>query len=280
VTLIDAIREFFRKAEDPVHLQDLYAALPGKLQHSIRAGIYERLGREFQRVGKGLYVAIEGPAVCVVAQGDAWEEIKKIPSDFVDAVVTDPAYDWIDKFVRKGTTRPRMRYDFEKRDVDMQLGLEIHRVLKEGAHCFIFVPAETETTKPHIDRLISRLVNCGLRFNKLFIWDKVHPGMGYSGRARYEGILFLSKGEKRQPCDHRITDVLSVPRIDARRRRHPTEKPVKLLEAIIRFATKAGELVLDLFGGSLSTGRAALNLGRNAILIEKNEALLASAIAF
>jgi len=274
MTLIDAIREFLRKAADPVHLQDLYAALPGRLQHSIRASIYERLGREFQRVGKGLYVAIDGPAVCVVAQGDAWEEIRKIPSGIVDAVITDPPYGWIDKFTRQGTTRPRMRYGFEKRDIDLQLGMEINRVLGKGAHCFIFVPAETETTRPHIERLIERLGKCGLRFNKRWIWDKVHPGMGYSGRARYEGILFMSKGEKRQPCDYTITDVLSVPSIDARNRRHPTEKPVALIEKIVKFATNAGELILDLFAGSCSTGIAALNLGRNALLIEKNPAYL------
>jgi site-specific DNA-methyltransferase (adenine-specific) len=279
MTLIDAIREFFHKTTEPVHVQDLYTALPGKLQHSVRARIYERLGKEFQRVGRGLYVAIDGPAVCVVAQGDAWEEIQKLETGSIDMVLTDPPYPWIDHFIGKGTTRPRMRWDFERREIDVQLGLEIHRVLKEGAHCFIFVPAETEATRPHINSLIERLGRCGLRFNKRWIWDKVHPGMGYSGRARYEGILFLSKGQKRQPCDHGITDVLSVPLIAACKRRHPTEKPVKLLESIIRFATTAGETVLDIFAGAGTTGLAALGLGRNSIMIEKDAEILKKALA-
>jgi site-specific DNA-methyltransferase (adenine-specific) len=67
--------------------------------------------------------------------------------------------------------------------------------------------------------------------------------------------------------------------IPPKKRRHPTEKPVGLLEALIRFSTKVGETVLDLFAGSCSTGRAALNLGRNAICIERSEDLLAAAVS-
>jgi site-specific DNA-methyltransferase (adenine-specific) len=281
MTLIEAIRTFFRRATGPVHVQDLYAAMPDEHEHSIRARIYERLGREFHRVGRGLYVARDesSDVTCVVACDDAWRALRDIPSRFVDAVVTDPPYPWIDKHIGKGTTRPRMRWTFEKKEVDKDLGLEIWRVLKKGAHCFVFVPAETPTTRPHVERLIRLLESCGLRFNKRWIWDKVHPGMGYSGRGRYEGILFMSKGEKRQPCDLSIPDVLSCPLIPASRRRHPTEKPVEVLKKIIRFATKAGELVLDPFAGSCSTGRAALALGRNSILIEKNEAILEGALS-
>jgi len=277
MTLIDAIRTFFRGREKPVHVQDLYAALPDEHEHSIRARIYERLGKEFQRVGRGLYVAYNASCdvTCVVACDDAWHALKEIPFGSVDAIVTDPPYPWIDGHIGHGTTRPRMQWDFERKDIDRELGMEIYRVLKEGAHCFIFVPAETATTKPHIDAMIELLQSCGLVFNKRWIWDKVHMGMGYSGRARHEGILFLSKGEKRQPCDLTVTDVLSCPLIPASRRRHPTQKPIGLLDKLIRFATMPGELILDCFAGSLSTGRAALAAGRNALCIEKDEALLA-----
>ena len=278
MTLIEAIRTFFRKAAGPVHVRDLYAALPEEHEHSIRARVYEKLGKEFQRIGRGLYVAVEGEAVCIVAQGDAWEEVKKLDSASIDAIITDPPYPWIDQFIGKGTTRPRMRWAFERRDIDQQLGLEMWRVLKEGAHCFVFVPAETAATRGNITALIDRLEKCGLRFNKRWVWDKIHPGLGYSGRARHEALLLMSKGKKRQPCDYRVTDVLSVPLIDPRRRKHPTEKPVALLEALVRFSTRAGETILDLFAGACSTGRAALNLGRNAILFEKSEAMLSGVV--
>lgn len=51
---------------------------------------------------------------------------------------------------------------------------------------------------------------------------------------------------------------------------HPTEKPVALLEIIIRHYSKPGDLVLDNCIGSGSTAIACLNTGRNFIGIEKD----------
>lgn len=275
MTLIDAIRTFIREKKEPVSLQDLYAHLPDALEHSIRAGIYERLGKEFTRVGKGLYVAINGDATCIVVHGDALEAVKQLPTQSVDAVITDPPYGWLDHFVDAGTTRKRMDWKFDRQDIDRELGLEIYRVLKEGAHAFIFVPAETRTTRPHIERLIKVLEECGFVFQKRWIWNKVVLGMGYSGRARYEAVLFFTRGlEKRQPCDLSIPDVIDCPLIQPNERIHPCQKPQPLLEALVRFATQVGETVLDLFAGSCALGRAALAMGRNAILIEKDRSIL------
>jgi len=279
MTLLQAIQMFFRGRQEPTHLQDLYAALPEEHEHSLRARIYENLGKHFKRVGHGIYVAIEGDATCVVVHGDAWEKVKEIPSRSIDAVITDPPYRSIDQWIGKGSTRPRMRWDFERKDIDLELGRELYRVLKEGAHAFFFVPALTATTERHLDLLRERLKKCGFRLNKLWVWDKVHPGMGYSGRARYEGILFMSKGRKRQPCDLSIPDVIASPLIASHHRKHPTEKPAGVLEPIIKFATKVGELILDPFAGSCSTGKTALRLGRSSLLIEKSESILQGGIA-
>ena len=50
--------------------------------------------------------------------------------------------------------------------------------------------------------------------------------------------------------------------------KHPTQKPLKLLERIILASTNEGDIVLDPFNGSGSTGVAALRLGRKYIGIE------------
>ena len=47
--------------------------------------------------------------------------------------------------------------------------------------------------------------------------------------------------------------------------KHPTQKPLALLERIIKASTKKGAVVLDPFAGSSTTGVAALNLGRKYI---------------
>jgi DNA modification methylase len=56
---------------------------------------------------------------------------------------------------------------------------------------------------------------------------------------------------------------------NAKERVHPTQKPVALLEYLIKTYTNEGELVLDNTMGSGSTGVAAANLNRNFIGIEK-----------
>ena len=53
---------------------------------------------------------------------------------------------------------------------------------------------------------------------------------------------------------------------------HPTQKPVALIEYLIRTYTNEGETVLDFCAGSGTTGIAALNTNRNYILIEKDPA--------
>lgn len=52
---------------------------------------------------------------------------------------------------------------------------------------------------------------------------------------------------------------------------HPTQKPVALLEYLIKTYTLEGEMVLDFTMGSGSTGVAAKNLNRKFIGIEKDE---------
>lgn len=53
---------------------------------------------------------------------------------------------------------------------------------------------------------------------------------------------------------------------------HPSQKPEVLLERVIRASSNPGDLVLDPFGGSFSTGAVAKRLGRRSISIERNEA--------
>ena len=59
---------------------------------------------------------------------------------------------------------------------------------------------------------------------------------------------------------------------DSRKRIHPTQKPVALLEYLIKTYTNEGETVLDNCMGSGSTGVACINTGRRFIGIEKDAA--------
>lgn len=52
---------------------------------------------------------------------------------------------------------------------------------------------------------------------------------------------------------------------------HPTQKPVALLERLLRLVCKKGDSVLDPFGGSFSTAEACFNLSLDCTIIELNE---------
>ena len=51
---------------------------------------------------------------------------------------------------------------------------------------------------------------------------------------------------------------------------HPTQKPIEIVEPLVRYACPPAGTVLDPFAGSGTTGVVATRLGRNAILIELN----------
>ena len=56
---------------------------------------------------------------------------------------------------------------------------------------------------------------------------------------------------------------------------HPTVKPVALMRWLLRLVTEPGDIVLDPFGGSGTTGVAALLEGRRVILVERDPAFAA-----
>ena len=61
------------------------------------------------------------------------------------------------------------------------------------------------------------------------------------------------------------------PRIEVDKNIHPTVKPTKLMEYLIKLITPKGGVVLDLFMGSGSTGKAAVKNGFNFIGIEREK---------
>ena len=52
---------------------------------------------------------------------------------------------------------------------------------------------------------------------------------------------------------------------------HPTQKPVALIRKLIEDSTRPGDLILDTFGGSGTTAVAAIESGRNFVLMEQDE---------
>ena len=197
-------------------------------------------------------------------QSDAVAFLRTLPSESVDLLVTDPAYESLEKHRAVGTTTrlkvsegssnpwfnifPNARF--------AELFAEVHRVLKRDTHFYFMCDPETAfIAKPIAEE-------AGFKFWKPLVWNKLSIGMGYHYRARYEFVLFFEKG-KRRLADLGIADVLDVPRI---RGGYPAEKPSALFEILIGQSSNEGDLIVDPFMGSGSVGVAALKLARERLL--------------
>lgn len=102
---------------------------------------------------------------------------------------------------------------------------------------------------------------------KLINDDRVHVPKNKDANLYKKIYLHESKGK---PSMDLWDDIHSIAQ-GSQERLYPTAKPVKLLERIVEMTTDAGDIVLDPVAGSGTTGVAANNLGRNFILIDKNE---------
>ena len=191
---------------------------------------------------------------------DAVDWLRVLPGESVDLVITDPAYESLEKHRAVGTTTRLKHSKASSNDWFNifpnarfgELFAEVFRVLKPDTHFYLLCDAETMfVAKPAAEQ-------AGFKFWKPLVWDKCTIGMGYHYRARYEFVLFFEKG-KRRLNDLGIADVITVPRI---RGGYPAEKPVEIAEVLIAQSSTPGGLVVDPFMGSGSVGVAAMKLGR------------------
>lgn len=191
---------------------------------------------------------------------DAVGWLQSQPAESIDLLITDPAYESLEKHRAVGTTTRLKHSKSSSNDWFAifpnarfgELFREAFRVLRRNTHFYLLCDAETMfVAKP-------QAVEAGFRFWKPLVWDKCTIGMGYHYRARYEFILFFEKG-KRRLNDLGVPDVITVPRI---RGGYPAEKPAEVAEVLINQSSVPGEVVADPFMGSGSVGVAALRLGR------------------
>jgi DNA modification methylase len=112
----------------------------------------------------------------------------------------------------------------------------------------------------------------GYNRKAILVWEKDGPGMGdlQSWGMGCEFVLYYKRGS-RERTDTRRNNVLHSPQLRPTELIHPHEKPLPLLELLIKHSTDKGDWVVDPFAGSGSLVRAAEHLGRNAIGIEYDE---------
>lgn len=175
-------------------------------------------------------------------QGDCMELMSRIPDGSIDMVLSDLPY---------GTTRCRWDTPINLQE----LWKQYRRVVKENGAIVLF------SAQPFTTELIS---SNKAMYRYEWIWRKTQPS-GFMNAKKmplrtHENIeIFYRKPPTYNP---------QMTHGHKSKRLHPTQKPVDLLEYLVKTYTNSGETVLDNCMGAGSTGVACLNTGREFVGIE------------
>jgi DNA modification methylase len=209
-----------------------------------------------------------------------FELLPRIKSGSIDLILIDPPYEisrptnfQSGELTGTDTDRFRITMDFGEWDKNFT-GLdyvikESYRILKAGGTIICFYDLwKIETLK----RLYDENKFKQIRFIE---WIKTNPvpinsKINYLSNAREVAVsaIKISKPTFNSSYDNGI---YSMPICHDKGRFHPTQKPVLLMEQLINKHSKEGDVVLDCFAGSCTTGIASLRLGRHFIGCELDE---------
>ena len=217
-------------------------------------------------------------------QGDCLTEMQKIESCSVDAIITDPPY---------GTTA--CKWDSV---IPFDLMWEqLNRIIKPNGAIVLFgsEPFSSALRMSNIKnykydwiwdkRMKVGMLNCKrmpLRQHEdilVFNAKNVYNPQMTKGKFRNKKIQpskdFQTYGQLKNPIDNFNDDyypssIIEFSNAKQKGKVHPTQKPVALMEYLIKTYTNEGETVLDFTMGSGSTGVAAKNLNRSFIGIEQD----------
>jgi DNA modification methylase len=139
-------------------------------------------------------------------------------------------------------------------------------LLKDDAHFYLFGNIEY---LPEIKPIIEKY----LTLKNILIWDRKVIGMGdlkTYGKS-FDIIYFGYNKNFKELNGTRDRDILQFNRVDPIKIIHPTEKPLDLLEYLIKKSTNEGDKILEPFAGGGSTLLACKNTNRKATGIEIEE---------
>lgn len=202
--------------------------------------------------------------------GDALDVMPTIGTETVDLVVTDPPYGVEWRSNRRAETFDELLNDAPAdRDGIRAVMAEAVRAVGQNRHLYTFGPAD---------------VLEGLKVSEAveLIWSKGRPGMGDLSAAwapAHERITFATSkhrhageaGKPNLPTRLRKGTVIEAPPPTGRNVRHPSEKPLALLQELLESSSRPGDLVLDPFAGVGSVAVAAVLAGRRAVIVELDE---------
>jgi site-specific DNA-methyltransferase (adenine-specific) len=211
--------------------------------------------------------------------GDCFEHLSKIKDNSIDLIAIDPPYE---------ISYENLEWDKKTLNWNI-LRDEFFRILKPTGNMIIFQGwSNVSETKKIIeekfnlknwiiwDRIKGRGANTNMVSTREdILWfvksEKYTYNKIYSTIKKKTGGLGAKNGQECRALSNVWTDISPIVPWSKERVKHPTQKPIQIMERIITIFSNENDVVLDCFAGSGSTGVAAKNLNRKFILIEKDE---------
>jgi site-specific DNA-methyltransferase (adenine-specific) len=195
-----------------------------------------------------------------IIEGDCLEVMRNFPNTSIDLVLTDPPYGISLQAQRKTSKFHGIRIaNDDHLDWLPSWSGELYRVAKNVAYIFC--------GWSHVGEFQKHLTAAGFKIQNVLVWHKDWLGLGRNFRPNYELIILAAKS-KFATKSRNLSNVLTVRRLSPGKLIHIAEKPVKLLEILVRESTNVGDIVLDTFCGSGATCVAAQQLRRRFVGIE------------
>ena len=226
---------------------------------------------------------INGGARWSMTCGDNREVLPGLPNGSVAHVITDPPYE-----AEAHTKHRTNRAVLEGRMTDAAIDFaKITEEIREFVSAqfgrlsagWVLTFCQAEGVAPWRYALEAG----GCRWRRAQIWVKPDSSPQFTGDrpgAGYESIATAWAGEGRSRWNgggSRGVYVHNVGVFGGEKSEHPTTKPLSLMMELVELFTDPGDIVLDPFAGSGTTGVACLRLGRRFIGVEKSEAYAAIA---
>ena len=196
-----------------------------------------------------------------IIKGDCIVEMKKIPKNSINLIVTDPPYG---DNVGYGVNNKKIKNN-ENPLINCTALVEMYRILKRNSSVYIFTNWKHY---PFLTEFI--LMYTKFKIRHLVVWKKHNFGLGWAFRHQYELILVLEKGKPKYNLKN-FSDVQTCSHINHNKVNHPHEKPVDLITKMIEHSSREGDLILDPFCGSGAICVACQEMNRNWIGIELEE---------
>lgn len=207
--------------------------------------------------------------------GDCYEEIKKIPDNSVDLVYIDIPYLFETGGDGSSQLSHRIKHTMKnelkalRNGIDYSIFDELCRVLK---HIYIYIWCSKEQIFDVMKYFVDEK-QC--RYN-ILVWCKTNPTPATNGNWLPDieyCLCFKAENTPKYNDGYSIKSKWYISPINKKDKdlyQHPTIKPLELVERHLKHSTKEGDVVLDCFMGSGTTGVACRNLNRDFIGIEIN----------